>query len=1247
MHFGILGPLEVADGSRAVIPGRRQRALLVLLLLHRNEVVASDRLLEELWAGQASAWSQNALQAAVSRLRRALQAERLETRPPGYVLRLEPGELDAERFERLLAEGRAALAGDDADEAAELLGSALSLWRGPALADFIYEPFAQTEIARLEELRLQAREERIEAELALGRHAELVAELDPLVEEHPLRERPRALLMLALYRSGRQADALEVYRAKRTLLLEELGLEPGPELRELERRILVQDQSLDAPTSSRRLRTRTRPPLSARPETRRTVTVMCCGLAGSPALTELLDPEALRDVLGRYEAAASETVAAHGGTVEPFIGDALVAVFGVPTLHEDDALRAVRAAVELRARVGELGSAVADGLRARIGIETGEVIAGEARVAGAAVATAARLEQAAAPGEILLDEATRRLVGAAVRVEPAGGPALKETREAEPAWKLLALVPEAPPFAARPLETPLIGRKVELAQLQQSFRRAVRERTPYLLTMLGPPGIGKTRLARELADGVAREATVLVGRCLSYGQGIIFWPLRELLQQLPAGEHRTRLSALLGAGTSEEIFLAARRLLESVARERPLLLVLEDLHWADLTFLDFIEHLARHPTDAPVLILCLARGELLEMRESWGDGMENASSLRLEPLAEPESDALLDALGTRLDVRERVKEAAEGNPLFLEQMLAWLNESGEGEHDRSLPPTIQAVLAARLDRLGPGEAAVLFRAAVIGRDFDLDAVRELLPPEARGSAPRHLDVLVRKELLRPRPSESASDARFRFGHALVHDAAYRMVPKRLRAELHEHFADWLECVSGHRVGNRDEILGYHLEQAHRWLAELGPTERSQKLAEKAAERLARAGRQAFARGDMPAAANLLERAATLLRPDDGRRLGLLPSLGRALMERGQPERAKAVLSEAIQLADAAGERGVAADAAVARAFVRLHTDAQITHSKVRPELEEAIRVFDELDDLGGLARARGLVGILRLWDGEAGTAAAELEEAARYAHAAGDHAQEVENLRFTALALLHGPIPVMSALKRIEDVARRARDDRRLEMTILQARAHLTAMQGRFDEARELIAEAQSAAHELGLETDLAARVLRSAGEIELLAGDAHAAERVLRAAYEALERMGAWTHLPSVVPGFADALYAQGRGREAAPAIELAACWTVAEDVEAQIGLRRVRAKLLARQGDLESAECHAREATGLAMRTDLVEHQGKAVADLAEVLRLADRRDEAREALGEAARLFEQKGNVAAAESGRALLAAPAVEV
>lgn len=929
LELRLLGALEARRaGERLRVGGAKPRALLADLLLHLGRPVSVDRLVDDLWGERPPASAAHAVEVYVSQLRNALDPERaglIAGRPVGYALVIDPERVDAYRFERLLDEGRAALARGEASRAAVVLREALGLWRGPALADFTYEPFAQGAIARLEELRVEAMEERLDADLGAGRHAELVPELDALLVEHPFRERLRGQLMRALYGSGRQAEALAAYRSAREVLLAELGVEPSPALRALEAAILRQDDELTvSPPQAAKVRA---------PEQRKLATILFADIVESTSLAGSVDPETLRHAFERYFDLAGTVLAEHGGTVQRFIGDALVAAFGVPAAHEDDALRAARAALELREAMDGLNEGLERtfGLRLglRIGLASGEVVASdpvarEAFATGEAVNVATRLGEAAARGEILLGELTQRLIAHAARLEPVGELRLRGCAEPVNAFRLLDVAPGVPSLARR-LDAPLVGRRGELEGLRAAFDKAVKAGNLGAVLMVGPAGIGKSRLASELAGGLGDGATVLEGRCPAYGAGLALWPVRTVIRAAAGDESRDaiaaafggdataadRLAAALGPTPSppaEEIAWAFRLFCEGVARQRPLVLVLDDLHWAEPALLDLLEHLGEHSTGAPILMVCLAREELLEERP---DFLAPHGRVYLDGLQADETKTLIGALmgeaALSEDTRLRIGEAAEGNPLFLEQLVALAVEQGDLDPERPLPTTIQALLLARLDRLGPGERAVLERAAVVGRQFLRSAVVELLEPNTAATAGRHIESLVRRGFLEPVLSAEPFEEAFRFRHVLIQAAAYGATPKGERARLHERHADQLGARP-ERTADVDAVLGYHLEQAYRYLAELGPVdEHARELAAQAGARLGNAGLRAWKGSDARAATNLLGRATALLPPDDPGRREILCELGVALRMAGESVRAEEMLLGATESFAAAGD----------------------------------------------------------------------------------------------------------------------------------------------------------------------------------------------------------------------------------------------------------------------------------------------------------------------------------------------------
>ena len=1243
MQARILGPFQLEEGGqRITIGGVRQRAVLASLVLHANEVVPSGQLLVDLWGEDSPPSAANALQAAISRLRRVLPPGRLLTTDPGYALRIFPEELDVRQFEQLLSEGRDALASGAASEAARTLRQALSLWRGPALADFRYEPFAQTEIARLEELRLACLEERIEADLALGSPGALIAQLRRLVSEYPVRERLRGQLMLALYRDSRQAEALEVYREFQSVLQEELGLDTSPLLRELEAAILRQDPVLSPALTA-----------AAAPLVRRPVTVLCVVLQVASSSGTALDPEALEAVNEHSASGLTAVLERYGGKLAVSAGERLVGVFGVATVHEDDALRAARASLEARnalaAEAGILLRQYGVSLACRFGLATGEALVGglgPLGFAGNAEAQAVTLAEAGEPGQILISRLTQELAAAAIETESAG-PGRFFLRSALPGVRPLAFRTDAP----------LVGRDEELRQLEAACAAAIRERVTMLVTVIGEAGLGKTRLVHEMTGRLGREVRVLTGRCLPYGEGITFWPLREVVRQAGAGndspdkiqalldgqpdaaEVAERLSLALGPGNrgrsdAAEIFWAARRLLETLAQSRPVLVVFEDLHWAEPTFLDLVESLGVHPGRSPLVLVCIARPELLEQRPMWAAGTARTISIDLMPLADGSAAALLDALAGEQRIppayRARVLETADGNPLYLEQLAVSLSEQADSQIRPVLPPTIQALLAARLQRLGPGASSVLARAAVVGKDFSVDAIRELLPPEARGPLSRNLQTLVAKGLVQQGPPGKSRAEECSFRHILIHEAAYQAIPKSLRAELHHRLADWLEYVVWEPATQRAEILGYHLEQSVRYRSELQPAEaQSSPLPRRAAAHLETAGRAAHDRGDVLAAVNLLDRAATLLSPEDPALARLYTSLGTALTEAGQLEKATATLDHAQRIAAANGDRGQHAHAQVQALLLGLKVDPNAAAIQIALALPELRREFERnLDELG-LCRTLQLQAAVDWSHAKSGSAEDAWRRAAEYARQVNDRRQLTEILGWLASAALWGPTPAPEGIRQCNGYLEEVGNHPSGQAVILLHTAGLYAMQDNVAMAHSMLNRAKTLLDTLG--PTMTAALTEPAAFIAMLAGDPATAETHLRLQYESLDRMGERDLLATTAALLARAIAAQGQNRydEAIHLITISREAGAGEDA-AQIICQGLSARILAHRGHHTEAVELANSAVALAAQTDLLSDRADALLDLAHVLAAASRVLEAHAAAVQALDLYQRKGNL-----------------
>ena len=961
-------------------------------------------------------------------------------------------------------------------------------------------------------------------------------------------------------------------------------------------------------------------PLASEParEQRKVVTVVFCDLVGSTALGESTDPEALRGRMRRYFEDLRVILERHGGSVEKFVGDAVMAVFGIPTSHEDDALRAVRAASEMREAISE------HGLEARIGINTGEVVVGgegETLVTGDAVNVAARFEQAAAAGEILIGDETRLLVRDAVQLEPVEALTLKGKSHPVEAFRLLGVIDDAAPLA-RHLGTPLVGRERERQRLWRDFEDAVADRTCRLFTLLGPAGIGKSRLVADFLERVGDSADVLRGRCLSYGEGITYWPLVEVLIAMGAEP-----DSVIGS-SPPETQLAFRRLLEARAAERPQVVVIDDLQWAEPVFVDLVEHVADYSRDAPIFLLCIARTELLDLRPDWGGGKVNATSLLLEPLGADECAELMERLDAPLDgeLRERITAASAGNPLYVEEMLAMVREHG-GDGEIAVPPTIHALLQARIDSLEGDVRVVMERGSVEGEVFHRGSVAVLAPDPVRPAVETHLATLVRKELIRSAPPTFPADEGFRFRHLLIRDAAYESLPKATRAELHERFADWLAT---HQLVERNEIVGYHLEQAHRYRAELDPGDPALgQLGHRAASHLAGAGQGAMDRGDWGAARGLFRRAYRLLPEGSDERATLGPDLALSLQEIGENEEALAVATEASNARDSViRARGVIAHADASGWAAEGHDD------DLKAAVEEARSVLEEAGDDLGLAQYWRWYGYQHWANMRAERASEAWQRAMAYAISAGANRLQVEFQSYILSALGLGPTPVDEALPYAENTLDQAVPGSLVQGAALRAVGKLRSCRGELEEGRRMHERGRAIYREAGMHVTAAGWAM-SQSEVEWRADDLDGQERVLREAVEVLDGLGDQFFFPTVALRLADCLLLTRPpdDDEVSALCAVARERTLEGDLVNFVYLDGIEARRLAYAGSADEARDLAAKATQTADTTDNFDVRSHAWYARAETLHLLDEVEEARRAAGESIAIRIAKGDVAGA--------------
>jgi hypothetical protein len=892
-------------------------------------------------------------------------------------------------------------------------------------------------------------------------------------------------------------------------------------------------------------------------------------------------------------------------------------------------------------------------------------------VTGDAVNVAARLEQAAAPGTVVIAPSTYRLVRDHVRAEATEPLVLKGKAEPLLAYRLLEIRTDQPDRARR-LHARMIGRDRELSLLLEHVERSSSTREPHRILVLGEAGVGKSRLVIELLATLGSRVAAFRGRCLSYGEGITFWAAAEIVHQVErdaglasvlegdaaAPSIRDRLDAITGQSEVpypvEDLFWAFRRLMERLAASGPTILVLDDLQWAEPTLLDLLDHVVEH-TRGPLVLVCVARPELLEHRPLWKADARSAV-LPVDPLPGEACGILVANMlgGSALQVLglTRVIEKASGNPLFVEELVGMLIEEDLLRRENGgwvamqdfssmpIPPTIQALLSTRLDRLSPDLRAVIERASVMGQVFYREAVRELCPDALRAGLGSALEDLQRRGFIHPDAEVMAGSDSFHFRHILIRDTAYEGILKRTRADLHERFADWLANAAGDRLGQVEEILGHHYEQAGRLLLELGPIdEHARRLRRVASRHLGTAGHRALQRDDALAAVNLLSRTAALWEGDLAGRLDVVAELAEAHMAVGNLTSAEMAVAGCERIAGLGVDDLFAVKARVARLNLDMVIRTDVDLDQASREAEQIAARLETVDDHAWLARAL-YVKTTSSWTRlRMEQSAAELPELIHHAEVAGDRRAASRARGRLAESLVLGPTPAEVALPICRAMVERAGSSRHEEAGTRDSLALVLAMAGRIDEAREQHVLATRALEDIGASASAAAGSAWG-GIIEMLAGRPSAAEEELRRAVRFLVEIGDRWALPTVAGVLAEVLCADTRFPEAHELAALARGTANPEDADAQRRWRLAEAQALAAEGKYVGAEELARQALAFADETDGLRDQGDVRMVLSATLEATGHLLEASRLVREALDRYERKGVTVSAERAQARL-------